>query len=352
MEFSFEPRNVLPETESERIDYSKRRLLTASVPLALTALFAPSLLAACSSGGKPKVEVRPTSVSTVKKYDGPIKQYKGLETIPDRSFDILTKALDDAGHPILDKVANGLRELRSATSRPAEFPSWVDGETFPFTFVQDNTPISSASFQIVEMSNTKFMIPAMGVIDGQEGIDRLLIGIKLGLKNTPISGEPLLSAILLAKEYLSVLHGIAFNEEFFDIVRNQYPEAIFTDLTGQPITDREQQKSIGRRFLYNNAQDASSSTWKIFDGYSILKLGPVLRDLVAAGKLKNTNPLRPFVLAANLVTQSTPEFQRDLFESLESWRTKNGYTFSEATAAKAFTTPYVDAIQRLQSQIG
>lgn len=297
---------------------------------------------------------RPNQVEqSSKKYNGPIDAFKGLEYVSENSLLEMVNTLEDTRHPFLDKIAQGLKILHSVPIRPQEFPEWIDEESFPFVFVQDSTDTFTTQFQISKSSgdNVKFVVPEKGATEPQEGIDSLFVGIKLGLRNISLKGDLLQPAILLAKEYLTLLHGIVLNEEFYDMTIRLFPDVSILDPLGREITDRSKQKAIGRRLLHNNLTDSTNINWKIADGFSILLLGPVLKDLVVAGTIKNYRNISSIVLAANLVTDNSVEFQRDLVNFIQSWCLKDGFTFPDGTGAKSFSEPYYSAIIRLENQI-
>lgn len=327
--------------------FIRRGATTIGATLAVTSPIGAWLVNEALKPPQPQVEQERTY------YNGPMDRLSGLEYVPRNSLTEMTTALENTGHPILDKIAKGIRVLYSANIKPREFPEWIDEYSFPFTFVQDTTNTFTTEFQVSQSSGdrVKFIIPSQGVNEPQEGIDKILVGIKLGLRDTPLSGDLLQPAILLAKEYLSLLHSIAFNEEFYDLTKGLYSNVEILDLSGREITDRSQKKAIGRRLLKNNLSEDNNVNWKLLDGFSMLMLGPVLRDLVVAGKIKNYRNIRSIVLAANVVTHSSDEFQSNLRNFMESWRLKNGFTFPLGTGAKSFTEPYFNAVIDLENQI-
>jgi len=340
-----------PVNESRRKMFKTAARTSIAVELAL---FAPSLLAACTSNPDTVVPTKVESrIPPVLRYEGPINPFKELEYTSEASISRLTNALIVTGHPFLDKVAKGIKSLHGVNIRPDEFPDWVDERSFPFAIVQDNSNTFTTEFQISQYSeDINYIVPSSGVMESQEGIDKLLVGIKLGLKNTPILGDPLLPALLLAKGYLTLLQGIAFNEEIFDTVRNLYPDMRFVDASlSTEFTNRSQQQAVGRRFLYNNLENEGGDVWKIMDGFPILMLGPVLRDLVSTGKLRNYKTLSVVALAANVFTQSPPELQRDLKDFMESWRLKGGFTFPKGSAARILSAPISSTVIDLENQM-
>ena len=178
-----------------------------------------------------------------------------------------------------------------------------------------------------------------------------MVGIQLGLQYTPVSGDPILPAFFLAKEYLTLIHGIALFEEFYDISRKINSNLVFTDLSGREITDPVKQKAVGRRLLYNNLLNNSGSIWKALDGFSILMLGPVLRELVLGGKIGDYKTLGPFARAANLFTAGSVELQKNLVDFMNDWRLKDGFTFPTGYGARSLNEPFFIAVMNLQSQI-
>lgn len=108
-------------------------------------------------------------------YKGPIDKFQGLEYLPRNSLSELLRTLENMGHPILDKVAQGIKVLSEARTRPQEFPDWIDEGGFPFPFVQDNTNTFTTSFYVLKSSGdrVKFVIPSQGATEPQEGIDKL-----------------------------------------------------------------------------------------------------------------------------------------------------------------------------------
>lgn len=286
-----------------------------------------------------------------KKYDGPIDAFKGLEYVSTNSILELTESLENTKHPFLGKIAQGVCGLLAAKTKPAEFPGCIDEGSFPFTFVQDNTDTFTTQFQISKLSRVNFLIPSQGAIEPQTGIEQYLVGIKFGLKNTPLSDELLQPAMLLAKEYLTLLHTIAFNEEFYDLTMKLFPDVDIVDPEWKKITDPALQKAIGRRLLHNNLNDESNINWKVLDGFSMLLLGPVLNDLVKNKKITNYRNIKPIIIAANIFSQSSAEFQKDLRDFMESWREQTGFTFPAGTGAKSVSQPYVNAVVNLESQL-
>lgn len=340
-------------TAKQRVDLdeanglSKRLFLRRAVTTVGGAIVLTSPIAAYVTSGLNRGE------QAESKYDGPINAFKGLEYVPRNSILKMTETLENSGHPILGKIAKGVRILHNAQTRPQEFPEWIDERSFPFAVVQDNSNHFTTEFQVSKPSqaSVKFVIPSVGATEPQEGIDKMLVGIKLGLRDTPLSGDLFQPALLLAKEYLTLLHLVAFNEEFYDITKSLHPGVLILDPSGREITDRSKQKAVGRRLLLNNLSEKSSAYWKVADGFSMLTLGTVLRDLVASGKIKNYGKIRSIVLAANLVTNSSVELQRDLFGFMESWRLKDGFIFPAGTAAKTFDEPYFSTVISLENQI-
>lgn len=289
----------------------------------------------------------------VLKYSGPIKSLQGKEYLSEQSLIRMLNALEATSHPFLGKIVRGVKALHVAQNRPGEFPDWIDERSFPFAIVRDNTNDSFVSFTFAKESDEAngFMIVNYGTGKPQETVEKLFVGMKLGLAYNPDRANPLIAAFLLAKEYLTLLHGISANEEFYDITKKMFPDIQIVDPLGNQISDRVKQKAIGRRLLSNNLENESGAVYKILDGFPILLLGPVLKDLVIAGKIKDYGGLRSFTLAANLVTNSPAEFQRDLTNFMSSWRVRGGFTFPPGTALKVATEPYLGVLIDLGDQI-
>ncbi len=296
------------------------------------------------------ISLLPESPARSPKYDGPIKDFQGLEIIPLLTLDRLTTTLEDTRDPVLGKVARGVSLLFTYRNKPKDFPEWVDEKSFPFAFVSDNTSVDSTThFSVTKRTDKQFIVPGHAD-EPQSEAEKLLMGIKLGLRYTPLSDGLLRPALLLAKEYLTLLHTVAMNEEFYDITLRTFPETKFLDTSGREIIDRNEQKAIGRTLLENNAVNPASPAWKVLDGFAMIMLGPVFKNLVRANKVNSRN-LMFLVKAANVVTTSSPEFQLDLANFMQSWSNQESFLFPQGTGNKTTLEPYVGRIMELENQL-
>lgn len=287
------------------------------------------------------------------KYNGPLISFQDLEYVSNNSLLQMLEAMKKTSHPILNKVALGVQTLYESKNRPSEFPDWIDENSFPLKIVQDqNNDTSITQFQALQTSNNemKFSIPSVGATEPQEAIDKMMVGIKLGLKITPLSGDLLLPALLLTKEYLTLLHGISLNEEYYDLVKKAFPNTPILDISHKEIIDRSKQKAVGRKLLMNNISNDQDIAWKILDGFSMLIAGTILKDLVVSGKLVNYKGMDSLIYASNIVNDSK-ELQTDLENFTKSWCLGNNLLFPVGTGEKSTGKLYTDAVIKLENQI-
>lgn len=221
--------------------------------------------------------------SAGKKYEGAL-DLKGQNFLDSYTLTEQMTALKDAGHPLLTKTHAQLVNLLKPERHP-EFDSWVSEVNSPLPVLENQTTTASVSFRFKEHP-TEY---AYTVLPDGSGIrikkaEDMVFAISLPRSPLVKASSPLAQSIFLAKEAISLALVLGHARDYDKMVEAG-KEATFTDENRQPLTDPASKQEAGRTLFNNQTRDLAGPLNSVIDGFPILLLAPVVRNLKQRGLL-------------------------------------------------------------------
>lgn len=318
------------------------------------ALASPLLFAACISNRPQSTESRvetPTSVFGPERpsvYDGPIPDLIGKPFIEEARLSTILDTLSNSPSPLLKKVASDIKRLHSSSQNPTEFPSWISNSTpLVITNNLDDTSIAAYAYTLNENPDTNFKVTGVGTF---KEFAKSAYGIHLGSGGGLRSSGAFAEGLFLAKEYISSMLMYRMCLEYYEYLQDGNLAQI-TDMQNHPITDKNRQRIIGGSLFFNALKNHSSNEWKIADGFPVLMVAAVVRDLVTARQMSGSlNGLGYIYAGANMLDEDGQTLAL-VNQISNKWVSTNSLLLPEGTMNIVEKNPVDSTIYKLEAVI-
>jgi len=297
-------------------DVSRRQFLELGM-LAGAAAF----VAACSGETNPP---------TPQIYQGEIQPLDGRPVLSEEHFDKLTQFLIDSLDPFLAKVAQGVTKLHKNSANPPEFPSTVSENSTPLVITRDYS--GDSMVDTIGSNNPGFEF------QGSEGILQRayyspeVIGINIGL--TKNHSDPANEAILLAKEYLSMVVHIAIIKNPSQFLPS---DTKFFELDGTPMDNPDHLNRASYSLIVGDGLYD-----RLTDVLPVILLGQSLARLYIDGKLpKSAEKLFDPMFESAVDMMANPNLSDKIYAMTQLFTTSSTLLPDEKAFAEGIKDPEV-----------
>lgn len=223
-------------------------------------------------------------------YSGPIEAMHDLPPITEERLAAAMTELYLTQDPLLVHAAQGLEMLTSTQTTPDEFPSWLVSEkSSPLPIViRNNDSMSTTHLNTPSDPDSPKLIYVSNDIVDQGWADlRLLkpmdVGISLGSLGIKDGEDSLGDALVLAKEYFSLMSVIQMHKEGAEWTRRTNQGEILNH-DRSPVVDPNVLSRAGMTVVHGYTTDLNVGH-QVTDGIGILFLCSSVNNLVNRGYL-------------------------------------------------------------------
>lgn len=281
-------------------------------------------------------------VPTPDVYRGPVEGLNGKILLGRARLNGILDALDQTKYPFFQKLVVDLRTVTTKGGRLEGLPTWVNRDTFPLAITQSNEGATSyahfsPSWNEDQVGDFKFVEPGEEPIDGWE-FDKLNMGIHLATPSNVRERGRIAEGFYLLKEYVGLMCGIRMGLEFYDTIRN-FNLGTFSEINGQPITDRDRLKRLGRAAFFAFAGNPESDTWKVLDSLPAFLVAPGVEHAVSRGNLTNNSRGVGFFFQTIGIFQENRVAYDTIVDFINRWVKEDGLLPPAGITDKSFGEP-------------
>lgn len=281
-----------------------------------------------------------------------IEAMEGKPRLEPNRLERMLVALENTPVPFYRQIAGGLRLLATVTRRPPDLPEWVHPGSFPLQISYDDSNISRALMIMRttdQADKAYFLYSPQRPPEKHYPVETVRVGIHLGQPKELLEQGLLAQALVLAKEYVSLMITMKGGEELFGL--SSVLGFKVADQQGKDINDLRDQGKIGLSIIGAQLSNKSSQTWEVMDALPLYLVGFLIPYLIQQGIMGNSSKgLQAFMLASNKAN-SDPQLAQSLTNIIKSWTDAGTLLPPPGTTLKAFSSPIAPAVYDLQAQL-